>query len=34
LWDSFLMDNARVPWSRIWHLVVLNNWINQNKLDY
>jgi len=33
LWNAFLMGDPKVSWSRIWHLVVLNNWIKENKLD-
>jgi asparagine synthase (glutamine-hydrolysing) len=30
LWKAFLNGNKRVGWSRIWHLVVLGNWIKEN----
>ena len=33
LWQRFLANDKTVTWSRIWHLVVLNNWLNQNKLE-
>ena len=33
LWTRFLAGDATVTWSRIWHLVVLNNWIKENKLS-
>lgn len=33
LWTRFLAGDATVTWSRIWHLVVLNNWIRENKLS-
>lgn len=33
LWNAFLQGDPKVSWSRIWHLVVLNNWIKENKLD-
>lgn len=32
LWQRFLKNDPSVNWSRIWHLVVLNNWIKENKL--
>ncbi|MDX2171829.1 MAG: asparagine synthase (glutamine-hydrolyzing) [Bacteroidota bacterium] len=33
LWQRFLNNDKTVTWSRIWHLVVLNNWLKQNKLE-
>lgn len=33
LWQRFLAGDPTVTWSRIWHLVVLNHWIHQNKLS-
>jgi asparagine synthase (glutamine-hydrolysing) len=30
LWDSFLKDDKKVSWSRIWHLVVLEDWLQKN----
>jgi asparagine synthase (glutamine-hydrolysing) len=33
LWTRFLTGDATVTWSRIWHLVVLNNWIKENELS-
>ena len=30
LWKSFLNNNSRVSWSRIWILVVLENWLESN----
>lgn len=33
LWERFLANDSRVTWSRIWHLVVLNNWIKENALQ-
>jgi asparagine synthase (glutamine-hydrolysing) len=32
LWNRFLKGDRRVGWSRIWHLVVLGFWIQQNKI--
>ncbi len=34
LWKGFLNNDDTITWSRIWHLVVLNNWIKENKIDY
>ncbi len=33
LWQRFLANDKTVTWSRIWHLVVLNNWLKQNNLE-
>ena len=33
LWNAFLKGNKRVTWSRIWHLVVLGNWIKENQIE-
>lgn len=32
LWKRFLNNDNTVTWSRIWHLVVLNNWIKENNI--
>ncbi len=32
-WARFLNDDRIVTWSRVWHLVVLNYWIKENKLN-
>ncbi len=32
LWTGFLLNDPRITWSRIWHLVVLENWLQQNKI--
>ncbi len=32
LWQRFLNNDASVSWSRIWHLIVLNNWIKENNI--
>lgn len=34
LWERFLKGDATVTWSRIWHLVVLNNWMESNKIEH
>lgn len=33
LWTRFLAGDPAVTWSRVWHLVVLNNWIKENNLS-
>jgi len=30
LWTDFLKDDPKVTWSRIWYLVVLENWLQEN----
>lgn len=33
LWKDFLDDNPRITWSRIWYLVVLENWLQENGIE-
>lgn len=33
LWTDFLKDDPRVTWSRIWYLVVLENWLQENNIQ-
>ena len=33
LWNDFLADNPRISWSRIWYLVVLENWLQENGIE-
>jgi len=33
LWTRFLSDDKRITWSRIWYLVVLENWMIENKIE-
>lgn len=33
LWNSFLKDSNKTPWFKIWHLVVLENWLTENGID-
>jgi len=33
LWQSFLKDSNKTPWHKIWHLVVLENWLTENEID-
>ncbi len=34
LWHRFLNGDNLITWSRIWHFVVLNNWIDEQKIGY
>ena len=33
LWKEFLNDNPKYTWSRIWYLVVLENWLQENNIE-
>ena len=33
LWKAFLNDDPRVTWARIWILVVLENWMQENGIE-
>ncbi len=33
LWERFLKDDPRVTWSRIWYLIVLENWLKQQQIE-
>ncbi len=33
LWKDFLSDDPKVTWSRIWYLVVLENWLLENNIE-
>lgn len=33
LWHRYLKGDKRVNWSRIWHLVVLENWMENNSIE-
>jgi asparagine synthase (glutamine-hydrolysing) len=33
LWNRFLSGDPLVTWSRVWHIVVLNHWIDLNKVQ-
>lgn len=33
LWNRFLQNDPRVTWSRIWYLVVLEQWLTENKVE-
>ena len=32
LWQNFKANDPNTSWSRIWHLIVLNDWLKENKL--
>jgi len=31
-WKQFLSGDKKVPWNRIWHLIVLGHWIKKNEI--
>lgn len=33
LWDAFLKGDPRYTWSRVWHLVVLADWLEKNGIE-
>lgn len=33
LWEDFLKGNPIITWSRIWFLVVLENWLQENNIE-
>jgi asparagine synthase (glutamine-hydrolysing) len=33
LWNRFLAADPRITWSRLWHLIVLNNWLTENDIE-
>jgi len=33
IWNRFLQNDPKITWSRVWHLVVLNNWINTHHIE-
>lgn len=33
LWRSFLAGDPRITWSRVWYLVVLENWLQENQIE-
>ncbi len=33
IWQDFLSASPLINWSRIWHLVVLNYWLDKNKIE-
>lgn len=32
-WNSFLNGDKRITWSRVWYLVVLEDWLQRNKIN-
>jgi asparagine synthase (glutamine-hydrolysing) len=32
LWNKFLNDDAKTTWSRVWYLIVLENWLQENNI--
>jgi asparagine synthase (glutamine-hydrolysing) len=33
LWSAFLNDDPKVTWSRVWHIIVLEDWMQQNSIE-
>ncbi|MCD6017744.1 MAG: asparagine synthase, glutamine-hydrolyzing [Bacteroidetes bacterium] len=33
IWNRFLNNDPKITWSRVWHLVILNNWINTHQVE-
>jgi len=33
LWSDFMKDDPRITWSRVWYLVVLENWLQENNIE-
>ncbi|MBI3517963.1 MAG: asparagine synthase (glutamine-hydrolyzing) [Bacteroidetes bacterium] len=33
IWNRFLSNDPKVTWSRVWHLIILNHWINTHQID-
>ncbi|MBL7918030.1 MAG: asparagine synthase, partial [Bacteroidia bacterium] len=33
LWNRFLNNDPLITWSRVWHLIVLNHWLDSNKIN-
>jgi asparagine synthase (glutamine-hydrolysing) len=33
LWKGFQQNSAKTPWYKIWHLVVLENWMQENDIN-
>ncbi|MES2568202.1 MAG: asparagine synthase (glutamine-hydrolyzing) [Bacteroidota bacterium] len=33
IWNRFLNNDPKITWSRVWHLVILNNWINTHQIE-
>lgn len=33
IWNRFLANDPKITWSRVWHLVVLNNWMKTHQIE-
>lgn len=33
LWNRFLAGDPKITWSRLWHIVTLNHWMNINQVE-
>ena len=33
LWEDFINNKPTISWSRIWMLVVLENWMQENNIE-
>ncbi|MBL7935886.1 MAG: asparagine synthase (glutamine-hydrolyzing) [Bacteroidia bacterium] len=33
IWNRFLNNDPKITWSRVWHLVILNHWINTHQIE-
>lgn len=33
LWNRFLSNDPKISWSRVWHLIVLNHWMNTHEVE-
>jgi len=33
IWNRFLNNDPKITWSRVWHLIVLNHWMNTHQVD-
>ncbi|MBA3972081.1 MAG: asparagine synthetase B, partial [Bacteroidetes bacterium] len=33
LWNRFMAADPKITWSRIWYLVVLENWLQENNIE-
>ncbi|MBC7864313.1 MAG: hypothetical protein IAF38_15145 [Bacteroidia bacterium] len=33
LWSRFLNGDKKITWSRLWHIIVLENWLSENGIE-
>jgi asparagine synthase (glutamine-hydrolysing) len=33
LWNRFLANDVKISWSRIWHLIILNHWLELHQIE-